>query len=71
MFLIGNRFGGVAQQVQQNLLDLDLVGEHRNVRYIVIDFDHDPFLPCADKRERGSFSKQWRDGFDPLLGVAS
>ncbi len=48
--LISDRLRRIAQQVQKDLLDLDLVGKDGGTRRIILDRDADPSELCADKR---------------------
>ena len=69
--LIRNRLGGIAQQVQQDLLDLDLIDEDGDLCEIAPQFDASPSLLGTEERQLRRLLDQRRDRLDPLLAVAA
>ena len=60
----------VAEQIDQNLLDLDPVHQHQIVLRVEIEAKLDALLAGAGETERAGFFDQFRKAFDALLGFA-
>src|SRR6516165_10620893 len=63
-------FDGIAQQVQQNLLDLHLVDENEIDGRIELKPDTDALILSSDQRQGAGLLNELLDAFDPTLTVA-
>ena len=67
----GHRLDGVAHQVEQHLLDLDLVGEHEVGARIELEAHADAVLLGADQRQRARLLDQLGEALDAPLALAA
>src|SRR4029077_4185647 len=66
-----HRFERVAEEVYQNLLDLDAIGENKVTGRIELEAQHHALFAGADQPECTSFFDQLGNAFHPLLRFAS
>ena len=66
-----HRLDGVADQVEQHLLDLDPVGEHQIGARIELEADPDAVLLGADQGQRARLLDQLGEALDPPLALAA
>ncbi len=62
---------GVAHQVDQDLLNLNAVGQDGRDPRIHVHARDNALLPGPDQGQRAGLLDQARDGLDPLLGLAA
>src|SRR5215217_7425660 len=70
-FAPGHRIDRVADEVQDDLLHLDLVGEHEIDRAVEFEADAYAMLLGADQGERARFLDQLDQALDGPLGLAA
>src|SRR5580692_531464 len=70
-FDVFHRIDGVAHQIEQNLLDLHLVGEHEIAAVVEIEAHAHALVLGADQRQGAGLLDQLLDILHPALGLAA
>src|SRR5215475_5289220 len=69
MMRLLHRLDGIADQVEQDLLDLHLVGQYEIRRRIELELDADALILDADQRQSGGFLDELAEAFDAAFAL--